>query len=377
MPDPAAIANRLRCWSLHHPRGPLTLELYPTLRCNLTCSFCDTTLRRTSPENELPPQRILALVDEAAALGVRRVFVLGGGEPLLAPHTPALLERIKRRGLEGVLNTNGTLLDPDLQERLLQCGWDEIHFSIDAPRAPTHDALRGRTGTHRRAVTAACRLTRERRRRGLERPRIALHTVVTRENHRELSDLVRLAWAIDAFRIDFDTLVVYHPRQRHHQLTPEERRDLPGIAADARDLARELGIATTLENLMDPRNLVREGVDPAGGPAPLDADPAAPSPLPPDAPLLRRLAGAPCLKPWHYLVVDAHGACSPCCVLAGTGPSARRHSLAEIWTADPYFLEMREAMLRGTPPARCRECSANILAHERHIRARLQEEAPS
>ena len=103
-----AIAGRIRRWATDGPQGPFTLELYPTLRCNLNCAFCDTTDRHRPATNELSVDRQLEILEEAAALGAQRVFLLGGGEPLLSAATPKLMERTKELGLEGVLTTNGT-----------------------------------------------------------------------------------------------------------------------------------------------------------------------------------------------------------------------------------------------------------------------------
>ncbi|MFH1466685.1 MAG: radical SAM protein [Pseudomonadota bacterium] len=257
MPAPRAIAERLRRWPAEGPQGPLTLELYPTLRCNLDCRFCDTTDRHRPGLPELSPERQLALIDEAAALGVQQVFVLGGGEPLAAPHTPALLARIKALGMEGVLSTNGTLLGPALRRQLVQSGWDEVHFSVDAPTAAIHDHLRGQAGAFKKVVTNICRLRRLRDAQGAELPRIALHFVLTRPNLHTLEETVRLGHTLGAFRIDFDALIAYRPEQLALALPPEERAEVPALAERALALAERLGIATTLAHFLEAGALQR------------------------------------------------------------------------------------------------------------------------
>ncbi len=83
------------------------------------------------------------------------------------------------------------------------------------------------------------------------------------------------------------------------------------------------------------------------------------------------LRGAPCLKAWHYLVVQADGRTSPCCVLAGEGGSVAERSLAEVWRGDAFMNRVRRGMLAHRPLPRCTECSANILSHEQVIRSHL------
>ena len=368
MPDPVTIAERIRRWPKHGVQGPLTLELYPTLRCNLDCRFCDTTDRHRPGLPELSAERQLALLDEAAKLGVQRLFLLGGGEPLAARTlAPQLMAKAKALGMQGILTTNGTLLDAPLREQLVDTGWDEIHFSIDGPTAAIHDDLRGQPGCFHKVVTNICRLRALRDRRGVANPLIALHFVLTRTNFHTLEDMVRLGHTLGAFRIDFDALIAYHPAQLALMLEPHEQAQVPALARRARALADELGIATTLEHFEDTRNLER-GQNASSG----DKAPAERVAQVRDAELgggmLQQLRRAPCLKAWHYIVVQADGRTSPCCVLAGQGGSVAERSLVEVWRSGDFIEEIRTAMLAGTPPARCSECSANILAHERYIR---------
>lgn len=356
--QPAEIAARIALWPTQGTQGPMTLELYPTLACNLSCRFCDTTERHRPPVNELSQDRLLQIVEEAAQMGVKRVFILGGGEPLLRREaTPAVMARVKALGMEGILTTNGTLLGPQLSEQMLRDGWDEVHFSIDGPTPEIHDHLRGTPGAFRRTVQAACRLSVGRKQRGLQFPRVALHTVITRENFRHLSDMIRLAHALGAERVDFDALIAYRPEQLAHKLTQSEADEVPLLAKEALQLAQQLHIATTLEHYLDPAAINR-------GQTQVER-----SDLP-------GLQGAPCLKAWHYMVVAADGKTSPCCVLAGQGGSVAENSLEETWRQDDFINQVRTGMLNGTPLKRCQECSLNILQHEHRIRAELPADLP-
>lgn len=349
MGEAAAIAARVvrseaALQAGHAPAGPWTLEVYPTLRCNLSCRFCDTTDRHRPPQNELSEARWLQIVDEAAEVGVRRVMVLGGGEPLVSEATPALMRRARERGMSGFLTTNGTRLGR-LAPLIADIGWDEVHVSIDGAAPATHDALRGQPGAFRQSVRGLCAL----RARGGP-TRLGLHTVVTRANVDELPDIVRLAASLGCARVDFDHLIAYRPEQRALALGPSEVARLPELVARAEALAAERGVVTTAAGLLGAR-----GQD-----------------LPPPAPAAG-LAGAPCLKAWHHLVVQADGRVAPCCVLAGEGGAVS--SVAHTWAHDPFLQRVRDAMRAHDPLPRCRECSANILVHERAIRERIPAEA--
>lgn len=320
--------------------GPWTLEVYPTLRCNLSCQFCDTTDRHRPAQDELSPERWGTIVDEAADLGVRRIMVLGGGEPLLARSTPTILRRARARGLAGFLTTNGTRLDRFVP-LLSEIGWEEVHVSVDGADPATHDRLRGQAGAFRQSVRGLCAL-----RQAAPSIRRGLHTVVTRENVGELVDVVRLAASLGCDRVEFDHLIAYRPEQRRLALGPSDWAGLPDTVGDVIAVAARLGVQTTAPGLLNPRGEAAPAASRAAG-----------------------LAGAPCLKAWHHLVIQADGRVSPCCVLAGEG--AVVEGVAASWRHDPFLTRVRATMTAHAPLPRCRECSQNILVHERAIRDRL------
>jgi MoaA/NifB/PqqE/SkfB family radical SAM enzyme len=117
-------------------RGPLLASLYLTQRCNLRCVYCSSPQRRVP---ELSTAQWLRVVDELAALGCRRVALLGG-EPLLHEGVPEIIARVRRHGMSCVLTSNG-LLVPRQIERLR--GLDTLVLSLDAP-GPANDEVRGK-----------------------------------------------------------------------------------------------------------------------------------------------------------------------------------------------------------------------------------------
>ena len=78
--------RRLRDWADGRPRGPHTLEIGLTMACNADCLFCwrqhdDATVQG----GNLSVDRWKGIIDEAAALGVEYMRVIGEGEPTLHP----------------------------------------------------------------------------------------------------------------------------------------------------------------------------------------------------------------------------------------------------------------------------------------------------
>jgi MoaA/NifB/PqqE/SkfB family radical SAM enzyme len=108
----------------HHP---ILAHLVPVRRCNLTCGYCNEYDRDSAP---VPFAVVQRRVDRLAELRTA-VLTFTGGEPLLHPELPALVAHGRRRGMVVTLNTNGTLLSPDLIRALNRASLDHLQISID------------------------------------------------------------------------------------------------------------------------------------------------------------------------------------------------------------------------------------------------------
>jgi 7-carboxy-7-deazaguanine synthase len=79
--------------------------------CNLRCAWCDTPYTSWQPEGrELTLDDICAYVEEHS----RGHVVLTGGEPLIAPDTPALTQRLRELNQHITIETAGTVAPPGL-----------------------------------------------------------------------------------------------------------------------------------------------------------------------------------------------------------------------------------------------------------------------
>jgi len=355
-----AIAARVRRWDAGDMPGPYTMELYPTMTCNIDCVFCDTTYRKGKQSGELSAEDYWKLLDEAAGLGVQRVFILGGGEPMVRRDvTPELMRRIKSLGMEGHIATNGTLFDDAMIDQVIDTGWDELHFSLDAPDRTVNDYLRGSKGTFDKVSEVMSRIhSRKHFRQGrgvLDAPKMLVHAVVTNKNYRMFSDMVRFAHAVGCYRVNFDYIIAYRPEQHALKLNDSERAEVPDLAREAMALADTLGMETTLDHFLHAETMDRgEMVFPQEG--------------------ARDVAHAPCLNPWYYLVVQPDGSTSPCCVITGTGNNVKE-GLPKVWQGGEgsYFGDLRSNMEAKVMTDLCRNCSQSIIARNDYIREYLRD----
>lgn len=170
--------------------APLKVSIDLTQECNLACAHC--RCHAPNPGRLATTHSILDLVDELAALKVFRI-AFSGGEPLLRPDAPDILEHALRVAPGRVsLSTNATLLDQDLLDRLQP--WSNrltINVSVDGS-AETHDSFRGKPGAlglTMAAVDAAA----------AGGFRVGVTTTLTTVNHPVLGDIAELVRRSGAF----------------------------------------------------------------------------------------------------------------------------------------------------------------------------------
>jgi predicted phosphodiesterase/pyruvate-formate lyase-activating enzyme len=136
---------------------PARLWLYTNFHCNLSCDYCAVASSPRAAPRTLTPQTFRYRVEEAVAEGFTELY-LTGGEPLLHPDLPELLETATA-ALPTTLRTNAMLLRGRRLARLTEL-IDRpltIQTSLDGALAATHDAHRG-TGSWQRTIEGIARL---------------------------------------------------------------------------------------------------------------------------------------------------------------------------------------------------------------------------
>lgn len=113
---------------------PITyLRISVTDRCNFRCVYCmpEEGIPRTTHEAIMRFEEIVAVVQEAAKQGVRKIR-LTGGEPLVRRDLPELVRMIAQiPGIDDIsLTTNGFLLER-MAADLAQAGLTRINVSLD------------------------------------------------------------------------------------------------------------------------------------------------------------------------------------------------------------------------------------------------------
>jgi len=108
--------DRLYAWKhdLYFP--PVTVEVNPTAICNQRCGYCYVAGRT---KGKMDDALLLGVVGQLADAGVNGVVFQGSGEPLTHKALPDAIARASELGLAVSLTTNGVLLTPEIQDKIL------------------------------------------------------------------------------------------------------------------------------------------------------------------------------------------------------------------------------------------------------------------
>lgn len=124
-------------------RGPVVAWNY-TRTCNLKCRHCYSSSESKQYDNELTTKEALAFIDELAEFK-SPVILFSGGEPLIRQDFFVLAQHAKDKGIRPTLSTNGTLITPEVAQRIKDVGVGYVGISLDGLRE-TNDRFRGVPG---------------------------------------------------------------------------------------------------------------------------------------------------------------------------------------------------------------------------------------
>ncbi len=126
-----------------------------TTRCNLHCRHCGSDCKDCSGEKDMPLEDFLRAFDTIPATERAPHFtvVITGGEPLLRPDLPDIGIALRKRGVGWSIVSNGWLYDEAMHRRLMAAGLGALTISLDGMEED-HDWMRGRPGSHERALNA-------------------------------------------------------------------------------------------------------------------------------------------------------------------------------------------------------------------------------
>jgi heme d1 biosynthesis radical SAM protein NirJ len=165
-----------------NPPGPVVIWNL-IRRCNLACKHCYSVSADHDFPGELSTSEVFAVMDDLKAFRVP-ALILSGGEPLLRPDIWDIARRARKMGFYVGLSTNGTLIDGDYVQHIVDVGFDYVGISLDG-RRETHDRFRRCAG----AFDASMWALRRCRDAGVK---VGVRYTLTRDNHADLPWLLAM-----------------------------------------------------------------------------------------------------------------------------------------------------------------------------------------
>ncbi|BBO87195.1 heme b synthase [Desulfosarcina ovata] len=169
----------------------LRLVAWETTRnCNLSCVHCRAAATNGPYAGELDTRQAFQLLDQIAAVG-QPIIILTGGEPLLRNDIFDIAKYGDNLGLRMVMAPNGTLITPEVAQKMADSGIQRISASIDGASKEFHDKFRGVEGAFDAAIQ------------GIEYVKAAgiefqINTTVTKSNLDQIPRILELAERLGA-----------------------------------------------------------------------------------------------------------------------------------------------------------------------------------
>jgi len=297
---------------------PLGLLAELTHRCPLGCPYCSNPLKLDPRADELDAATWARVFREAAALGVLQVH-LSGGEPAARRDLVEITASARAAGLYANLITSAVGVTEKTLDALADAGLDHVQISIQDSVEASADRIAGYDGAFARKRALAAQVLR------LKLP-LTVNAVIHRANIDRVADLVELALALGAARVEI----------AHVQYYGWALENRAALMPTAEQVKRAVGEVEALRERHRGR-IVIDAVVP---------DYYAKYPK-------------PCVGGWgrRSLNVTPAGRVLPCHAAESIPGlefwSVRDHSLADIWASSPAFRAFRGTDWMQEPCASC------------------------
>ena len=297
---------------------PLGLLAELTHRCPLGCPYCSNPLALEPRADELDTATWARVFREAAALGVLQVH-LSGGEPGARRDLIEITAAARDAGLYSNLITSAVGITAATLAKLAEAGLDHVQISIQDSEPSSADHIAGYEGASARKRALAAEVVR------LGLP-LTINMVVHRANIDRIADMVALALAVGASRVEIAHVQYYGWALKNRAALMPTREQVERAVATVDHLRQEYQGRIVIDAVV-PDYFARYP--------------------------------KPCVGGWgrRSLNVSPSGLVLPCHAAQSIPGlefwSVRDHGLAEIWSDSPAFRAFRGTDWMQEPCASC------------------------
>jgi len=207
-------------------KGPNTIQIDLTDYCNNNClaCWCNSPLlskeRLNKPKDMLPKSLVKSLIAETHQMGLREIYFSGGGEPFMHPDILEIIQYAKGLGISCSVNTNFTLIDEEMIDKLIELGLDNLTVSIWAADAKVYKALhpnKDESDFYRiRNILYLLNSKKE------KLPRVKIYNVICNINYRQIVQMFDFAREVKSEFVEF-TVVDTIPGATEQLILSEEQ----------------------------------------------------------------------------------------------------------------------------------------------------------
>ncbi len=166
----------------HGGHGPVVVWNI-TRTCNLKCRHCYSSSEAKKYEGELTTEEGKEFLRDLAQFKVP-VVLFSGGEPLIRPDFFELANYARQLGLRVTISTNGTLITPEVAQKIKDIGVGYVGISLDGI-GENNDRFRGKKGAFDAALAGIRNCL------GVGQ-KVGLRFTINRHNFNELNDIFDL-----------------------------------------------------------------------------------------------------------------------------------------------------------------------------------------
>jgi radical SAM protein with 4Fe4S-binding SPASM domain len=319
--------------------APTKVCLSITSRCNLDCKHC--LAKSDQADTDLSTRDIFRIIDDLAA---EKVFFVSlfGGEPFIRPDLLEIVEYLSHFPIGISINTNATLIDDDLAERLSKYRISYV-VSLDGSTADVVDGIRGKG-----VFDKTMRGLRALRKYG---SKVLISTTVLSQNYHDLGRIAALGKELGVMGVRFNTVFFINNAECYLDDILLTREHYQYLYGEFENLKEEYGkfISGSLLQLLDSVKLIKEN----GLPADCDE---------------RELTIQPCGAAVNQCAIKPDGEVLPCVLLWNTpGGNVLHKPFKEIWDTSETLEEFRKAFtLSEKEIADCMSCSYRHVCYTGH-----------
>jgi len=213
--------------------GPFWVTIDVTRRCNLLCPGCQyhsPILDILSPgdhaQKDIPVNLLEKLCNELKIMGTNQIVLTGEGEPFLHPHLFDLISIAKKAGFNITLLTNGTFLDKNRIQSIIDSRLDILKVSLwaSSPEEYERNYPEAPPGNFKKIVDGLKLLTSLKAEQKSMLPSVFLHQPITRHNFQNIDMMVDLAKITGSHALSFAPLKPWSAELSSFFLSPDEEQ---------------------------------------------------------------------------------------------------------------------------------------------------------